>query len=115
MLTARNRAVLWMLLDTGMRAEELCRIRFADLDRRRGTVYIMGKGAKERKLLLGQRGYHYLSSYLDHWRGEPEQDNEPLILTDSGSPLTYQTIQQLFRASRRLSLHVAARAASFPC
>jgi site-specific recombinase XerD len=82
MLTARNRAVLWMLLDTGMRAEELCRIRFADLDRRRGTVYIMGKGAKERKLLLGQRGYHYLSSYLDHWRGEPDQDDEPLILTD---------------------------------
>jgi site-specific recombinase XerD len=45
MLTARNRAILWMLLDTGIRAEELCRIRFADLDRRRRTVYIMGKGA----------------------------------------------------------------------
>ena len=55
--------------DTGIRAEEVRRISFADLDRRRGTVYIMGKGAKERKLLPGQRG-------------EPEHDNEPLILTD---------------------------------
>jgi len=115
MLTARNRAVLWMLLDTGMRAEELCRIRFADLDRRRGTVYIMGKGAKERKLLLGQRGYHYLSSYLDHWRGEPEQDNEPLILTDSGSPLTYQTIQQLFRRLKAYSGITDKRVSAHTC
>jgi len=99
MLTARNRAILWMLLDTGIRAEELCRIRFADLDRRRCTVYIMGKGAKERKLLLGQRGYHFLTSYLDHWRGEPENDEERLLLTDDGSPLTYQTIRLLFSPS----------------
>src|SRR6185369_11992785 len=88
MLTARNRAILWTLLDTGMREAELCGMRFKDLDRKRGTVYIMGKGAKERKLLLGQRGYHYLTTYLDHWRGEPDADTEHLILTDDGSPLT---------------------------
>ncbi len=91
--------------DTGIRAEELCKIRFADLDRRRGAVYIMGKGAKERRLLLGQRGYHFLSSYLDHWRGEPETDAEPLLLTDDGSPLTYQAIRLLFaRLKRRCSI-----------
>jgi hypothetical protein len=22
---------------------------------------------------LGQHGYHYLTSYLDHWRGDPER------------------------------------------
>ena len=44
MLTARNTAILWTLLDTGMREGELCSIRFKDLDRRHGTVYIMGKG-----------------------------------------------------------------------
>jgi site-specific recombinase XerD len=32
MLTARNRAILWTLLDTGMREAELCGIRFKDLD-----------------------------------------------------------------------------------
>lgn len=72
MLAARNRAVLWVLLDTGMRESELCGMRFMDFDRRRGTIYLMGKGAKERKILLGQRGYHYLTAYLDHWRGESE-------------------------------------------
>ena len=96
MLTARNRAVLWTLLDTGMRASELCGIRFTDLDRKHGTVYIMGKGAKERKVLLGQRGYHYLCAYLDYWRGEPENQQERLVLTDDGNPLTLSAITQLF-------------------
>jgi site-specific recombinase XerD len=96
MLTARNRAILWVLLDTGMRASELIGMRFMDFDRKRGTVYIMGKGAKERKALLGQRGYHYLCAYLDYWRGEPESASERLILSDDGSILTVQTITKMF-------------------
>jgi len=115
MLTARNRAILWALLDTGMREAELCGIRFRDLDRRRGTVYIMGKGAKERKLLLGQRGYHYLASYLDHWRGEPEGDEERLLLTDDGSPLTEQTITKLFSRLKRRSGITDKRVSAHTC
>lgn len=46
MMAARNRAILWMLLDTGIRASELAHARFLDFDRKRGTLYIMGKGAK---------------------------------------------------------------------
>jgi integrase/recombinase XerD len=103
MLTTRNRAILWTLLDTGMREAELCGMRCKDLDRRRGTIYIMGKGAKERKLLLGQRGYHDLTSYLDHWRGDPESPEDRLMLTDDGGPLTEQTVTQLFRRLKRQS------------
>ncbi len=32
-----------------------------ELDRQQCTVYNVGKSAKERKILLGQRGYHYLT------------------------------------------------------
>jgi site-specific recombinase XerD len=53
----------------------------------------MGKGAKERKLLLGQRDYHYLTSYLDHWRGAPDSGEERLLLTDDGSSLTEETVR----------------------
>ena len=67
MLTARNRAILWTLLDTGMREAELCGMRFKDLDRRRGTIYIMGKGAKERKLAAGPA-----------WLSLPDQLPRPL-------------------------------------
>src|SRR5262249_30518126 len=103
MMAARNRAILWVRLDTGMRASELGGMRFADFDRKRGTGYLMGKVAKERKLLLGQRGYHYLCAYLDHWRGEPTSTQERLILTDDGSPLTEQTITKLFARLKKRS------------
>jgi site-specific recombinase XerD len=115
MLTARNRAILWTLLDTGMREAELCGMRFMDLDRKRGTIYIMGKGAKERKLLLGQRGYHYLTSYLDHWRGEPDSTSERLILTDVGGPLTEQTVTKLFSRLKRLSGITDKRVSAHTC
>jgi integrase/recombinase XerD len=115
MLTARNRAILWTLLDTGMRASELCGIRFMDLDRKRGTVYIMGKGAKERKVLLGQRGYHYLCAYLDHWRGEPESQDERLILTDDGSPLTLCAITQLFNRLKKITGITDKRVSAHTC
>jgi site-specific recombinase XerD len=115
MLTARNRTILWTLLDTGMREAELCGMRFRDLDRRRGTIYIMGKGAKERKLLLGQRGYHYLTSYLDHWRGEPESNEDRLLLTDDGSPLTEQTVLQLFARLKKRSGITDKRVSAHTC
>jgi site-specific recombinase XerD len=115
MLIARNRAILWVLLDTGMRANELCGMRFMDFDRKRGTVYIMGKGAKERKLLLGQRGYHYLCAYLDHWRGEPESTKENLILSDDGSPLTVNGICLFFRRLKKKAAITDKRVSAHTC
>lgn len=115
MLAARNRAILWVLLDTGMRAMELCGMRFMDLDRKRGTVYIMGKGAKERKVLLGQRGYHYLCAYLDHWRGEPDSQEERLILNDDGSPIGEQTIQKLFMRLKKAAGITDKRVSAHTC
>jgi site-specific recombinase XerD len=120
MLAARNRAILWVLLDTGMRTAELRGMRFMDFDRKRGTIYIMGKGAKERKLLLGQRGYHYLCAYLDHWRGEPERGSigggeERLILSDDGAPLSEQTVTKMFARLKQRSGITDKRVSAHTC
>ena len=42
-MTARNRAILWLLLDTGLQISELCGLRLADVDRVGGTVTVRGK------------------------------------------------------------------------
>jgi integrase/recombinase XerD len=75
----------------------------------------MGKGAKERKILLGQRGYHSLCAYLDHWRGEPEHTEERLLLTDDGSPLTPHAVRQLFRRLKRISGIADKRVSAHTC
>ena len=51
-MTARNRAILWLLLDTGLQVSELCRLRLADVDRAGGTVMVCGKGGRPRTFSL---------------------------------------------------------------
>ncbi len=50
----RNRAILWVLYDTGIRVSELCGLRIGDFDRRHGILTVTGKGSKERRIATGQ-------------------------------------------------------------
>jgi integrase/recombinase XerD len=51
--TVRNRAILWLLYDTGIRVSELINPRIGDFDRKHGVVTVLGKGAKEQRVALG--------------------------------------------------------------
>lgn len=50
----RNRAILWVLYDTGIRVSELCGLRLGNVDRRQGVLTVLGKGSKERRIAMGQ-------------------------------------------------------------
>ena len=54
-MTVRNRAILWLLLDTGLQVSELCGLRLADVDRVGGTVTVRGKGDVPHLPLVGGR------------------------------------------------------------
>jgi site-specific recombinase XerD len=62
--SARNRAILWLLFDTGMRVSELCALRLSDVDREQGMLLIRGKGAQARRLTLGHEGLRHLRDLL---------------------------------------------------
>ena len=55
----RDRAILLLLLDTGLRSAELCGIRLEDIDRSRSRIRVLGKGpgreGKERVVFFGHR------------------------------------------------------------
>src|SRR5207237_530735 len=46
----RNRAILWVLYDSGIRVSELCGLRAGDFDRKQGILTVKGKGSKERRI-----------------------------------------------------------------
>jgi integrase/recombinase XerC len=71
-LASRDRAILWMLLSTGVRVSELCGLRFCDVDWKSGMIYVFGKGSKERKVPFGKVARQHLNTYLQHWRGLPD-------------------------------------------
>ncbi|MFC2067195.1 tyrosine-type recombinase/integrase [Chloroflexota bacterium] len=47
-LGCRNIAILVLLLDTGLRVSELCRLRSDDAHIEEGYLKVLGKGSKER-------------------------------------------------------------------
>jgi site-specific recombinase XerD len=59
----RNRAMLEVLLSTGMRISELISLNKAQLDNT-GRLFIRGKGKKERFVYLTDRATHILNDYL---------------------------------------------------
>jgi len=117
----RNRAILWLFYDTGIRVSELCGLRVGDVDRKRGLILVRGKGSKERRIALGQNCLRHLLYYLDkHRPGEEEladwgsAGEDHLFLSETRTPLTKNGVEMLFvrlkkRAGitgRRVSPHI---------
>jgi integrase/recombinase XerD len=51
----RDRAIILLLLDTGLRATELCNIKISDLNIQVNNIKVNGKGSKERIVYFGRR------------------------------------------------------------
>jgi site-specific recombinase XerD len=104
----RNRAILWVLYDTGIRVSELCGLRVADFDRRHGVITVKGKGSKERRIALGQNCLRNVLYYLDRHRpGEEElaewgsAGEDHLFLSETRTPLTKNGVTLLFSRIRQ--------------
>ncbi len=72
-ISLRNRAMLEMLLSTGMRISELCNLRRAQIDGS-GRIFITGKGRKQRFVYLTGRAQTHLDAYL-----ATRTDNAPAL------------------------------------
>lgn len=92
----RNRAIMLLLLDTGVRASELCDLKVDDLDNRNSRIFVrMGKGAKERLLPFSPRTGQMIWRYLAT-RGE-FQPHEPLFVSKLGRPMSRTKLSEMFR------------------
>lgn len=62
--TLRNRAIVWLLIDTPIRRGELAGLRVEDVDLDAAMVKVMGKGRRERWMPLGETSLLALWDYL---------------------------------------------------
>jgi integrase/recombinase XerD len=92
----RNRVIILLLLDTGLRATEICELRITDVDLQNRHLTVFGKGAKERMLPFsaqtGQAIWRYLATRKD------AHMNESLISTSDGRPLGRDDLRRLIAA-----------------
>jgi site-specific recombinase XerD len=102
-MTTRNRATLWLLLDTGLQVSELCRLCLADVDRVGGTVTVRGKRGHLRILPLSADGQRAVYAYLDEarltpaWEPAVPEARDRLLLTERRHPLTKNSLTLLFK------------------
>lgn len=107
-MTARNRAILWLLLDTGLSVFELCGLRLSDVDGTQGTVMVRGKGGRPRTLPFSEKGQRAVRAYLEQarltpaWKPAVPEAQETLLLAELRHPLTKNSLTLLFiRLSQR--------------
>lgn len=53
------------MLDNGLRQAEITRLRFNDIDNKKNTINVHGKGGKDRIVPLGKVSNEFLKHYLD--------------------------------------------------
>lgn len=108
-LGRRNRCIVLVLIDTGMRAAELLGIVLADLDLKNRAVRIRrGKGNKERVVHLSERTVHELRVYLGldtapGDRGVHRGDSDRLMLSEERRPLTYHGLREALLSMAELA------------
>ena len=64
----RDKLVVSLLADTGLRLSELASLRVGDIDLEESSIAVWGKGAKQRKVCFGPFTQVLLEKYLDEHR-----------------------------------------------
>ncbi len=90
----RDRAILLTLVDTGIRAQELCDLTVADYDPRRSQLHIrFGKGRKARYVYLGQAAHKAIWRYLATRPGASGE--HPLFATRTDTHLDRNALRHM--------------------
>ena len=93
----RDRALLRILIDTGLRRQELATITLADLDITNRRIRVMGKGKKARYIPIGLKAIDALNRYLAA-RAKHPASHHPQVWIGHRGPLRPNGIYQVIKA-----------------
>lgn len=97
----RNRVILELLYATGMRVSELSNLNFGNLNLDENEITVLGKGAKERIVLVSSRAKEFLEKYIKTVRfmipeekcDLNEEENSPVFINKTGYRLQTQSVR----------------------
>lgn len=90
----RDRAMVTLLLDCGLRVSELAGLDMDDIDWTDGTILVLGKGSKERKVPFGHTARQALTAYIAR-RGE--LDTQALFVSTLGARLDRYRVRDIIQ------------------
>ena len=98
-LGIRDKAMLEMLYASGLRVSELVTLKTGQVSHDMGVVRVIGKGAKERLVPLGEESLDWLRRYLSEARPAllEGRASDALFVTSRGGPMTRQGFWYLIK------------------
>ena len=103
----RDRVMLELLYAAGLRVSELVGLSLSQIDMQLGSVRVVGKGAKERVVPIGQTAVKMLVDYVEHVRPVllKGRSSRVLFISRRGRGLTRQAFWKLLlRRARRAGI-----------
>jgi len=91
-LVSRNRALIALMLDSGLRQDEVCTLRSCNMDFDNMRIVVWGKGSKERILPLGRISACYIQQYLSLCPYEP---GDFVFVTRRNEPISGNAVKLL--------------------
>lgn len=88
-ITARNKAIVALMLDSGIRQCEVCNLLRKDVDRERSIMKVTGKGSKERMVPLGNFSIRMLDDYL----AQCPYENAYVFMDRIGNPMSKNAVK----------------------
>jgi integrase/recombinase XerC len=96
-LGQRDRALLELLYASGLRVSELVGLTLEQIDLETNEIRVLGKGSKERVVLMGLPAVEALKNYLEQGRNQllGKKRSQALFLNRYGQPLLERSVQRL--------------------
>ena len=107
----RDKAMIELMYATGLRVTELVTLKGEQINLRQGVLRVMGKGAKERLVPMGEHAVEWIERYLAQSRAElaPGTKSAALFVTARGEAMTRQAFWYLLK---RYALRAGVRSLS---
>ena len=87
----RDKAMLELMYASGLRVSELISLKRKNINLKKCIVTVFGKGAKERKVPVGEFAMDYVVKYINEVRGKNKNSgSEYLFLNKNGDPISRQ-------------------------
>lgn len=105
-ITARNRAIVALMLDSGLRQFEVCGLLHENIDRERQVMKVSGKGAKDRVVPLGRMSAEFLN---DYHKKCPYIDSPYVFLDRRGGKLSPNAVRLfVYRLEKQLPFKLSS-------
>jgi len=95
---ARNKTMLQLMLDTGLRLAEACNLRWKDVDLNTGKLMVrQGKGAKDRTLWIGEEDLDLLRTWRERQAKDVKGTSGHLFTTLAGKPVSPRYVEAMVK------------------